>query len=79
MIEWPRVQAILGVLDSIRPILRADGGDVELLEVQAKGARILRAGLGAGCPGARLTMQTGLEEVLRMAIRDFGEPQLVFE
>ena len=79
MIEWPRVQAILGVLDSIRPILRADGGDVELLEVQAKGARIRLTGLCARCPSARLTMQTGLEEVLRMAIRDFGELQLVVE
>ena len=79
MVEWARVQTILVILNRVRPILRADGADVELLEVQANGARIRLTGLCATCPSARLTMQSGLEEVLRMAIRDFGEPQLVFE
>jgi Fe-S cluster biogenesis protein NfuA len=79
MIEWARVQAILGVLDRIRPTLRADGVDVELLEVQNNNARIRLTGLCARCVSARLTMQAGLEEVLRAEIRDFGELQLVFE
>jgi hypothetical protein len=34
---------------------------------------------GLCCASARLGMQTGLEEVLRAAIRDFGDLQLVFE
>lgn len=79
MIEWSRVEAILGVLDRIRPILRADGVEVELLEVQQNNARIRLTGLCPRCASARLSMQTGLEEVLRAAIRDFGELQLVFD
>jgi Fe-S cluster biogenesis protein NfuA len=79
MVEWARVQAILGVLDRIRPTLRADGVDVELLEVQNNNARIRLTGLCATCVSSRLTMQSGLEEVLRAEIRDFGELQLVFE
>ena len=79
MDEWARVQAILSVLDRIRPILRADGVDIELLDVVENSARVRLTGLCATCVSARLTMQTGLEEVLRAEIRDFGELQLVFE
>jgi hypothetical protein len=39
MIEWERIQTILGVLDRIRPTLQADGVGVELLEVNANNAR----------------------------------------
>jgi NifU-like protein len=79
MSEWARVQDILVVLDRIRPTLQADGVHVELLDVQGHDVRIRLTGLCTSCAGARLTMQTGLEEVLRGQIRDFGELQLVFE
>jgi Fe-S cluster biogenesis protein NfuA len=79
MAEWSRVEAILGVLDRIRPILRADGIEVELLEVQENNARIRLTGICPRCASGRLSMQTGLEEALRAAIRDFGELQLLFD
>ena len=79
MIEWARLQAVLGVLDRIRPILQADGANVELIEVHDHNARIRLTGLCGGCSGARLSMQTGFEEALRAEIPDFGELQLVFE
>jgi Fe-S cluster biogenesis protein NfuA len=79
MTEWERVQAILGVLDRIRATLRADGVDVELLDVQNNNARVRLTGLCATCAIGRVTMQAGLEEALRAEIRDFGELQLVFE
>jgi Fe-S cluster biogenesis protein NfuA len=52
---------------------------VELLEVQGHDVRVRLTGLCTSCAGARLTMQTGLEEMLRGQIRDFGELQLVYE
>jgi Fe-S cluster biogenesis protein NfuA len=79
MIEWVRVQALLAVLDRIRPILQADGMNVELLDVQDKNARIRLTGLCARCGSAGLMLQSGLEEALRQEIRDFGELQLVYE
>jgi Fe-S cluster biogenesis protein NfuA len=45
MIDWARVQAILAVLDRIRPILQADGMSVELLDVQGKNARVRLTGM----------------------------------
>jgi Fe-S cluster biogenesis protein NfuA len=77
--EWERVQAILGVLDRIRPTLRADGVDVELLDVQHNNARVRLTGLCSTCVSGRVTMQAGLEEALRAEIRDFGELRLVLE
>ena len=79
MMEWARVEAVLGVLDRIRPILQADGVNVELLEVEGNNVRIRLTGLCTTCASARLTMQSGLEEVLRHQMGDLGELQLVYE
>ena len=79
MMEWTRIQGILSVLDRIRPILQADGMNVELIDVQDNNARVRLTGLCARCASAPLTMQAGLEEALRQEIRDFGELQLVSE
>jgi Fe-S cluster biogenesis protein NfuA len=79
MIEWARIVAILGVLDRIRPILRADGINMELIDYQDNNARVRLTGLDARCPSAPLTLQCCLEEALRQEIRDFGELQLIVE
>lgn len=79
MMEWARIEAILSVLDRIRPLLQADGVNVELIEVQDNNARVRLTGLNAGCAGAPLMLQAGLEEALRQEIRDFGELRLVYE
>ena len=78
-IEWARIQAILAVLDRIRPVLQADGMNVELIDVQDKNVHVRLTGLCAMCASARLMLQSGLEEVLRQQIPDSGELQLVFE
>jgi Fe-S cluster biogenesis protein NfuA len=79
MIDWARVQAIVAVLDRIRPVLQADGMNVELLDVQDNNARVRLTGLCARCASAPLMLQAGLEEALRQEIRDFGQLQLVCE
>ncbi len=57
-----RVEA---ALETIRPALRADGGDVELVEVTAEGvARVRLTGACKGCPMSRLTLKHGVERVL---------------
>lgn len=79
MMEWARIEAILGVLGRVRPILQADGLDVELMDVQGKDVRVRLTGMCARCASAPLTLQAGLEEALRQEIHDFGELQLVYE
>jgi len=53
-------------LTSIRPHLQADGGDVELIDVNDEGIVSVRlAGTCRGCPGAIMTLRMGIERILR--------------
>jgi Fe-S cluster biogenesis protein NfuA len=68
MIPRERVQA---VLDRVRPYIKADGGDIELVEVEGNSAAVPLSGACAGCPSAHMTLHVGLETALRREIPDF--------
>ena len=56
-------------LMSIRPRLQADGGDVELIDVNDEGIVSVRlVGACRGCPGAIMTLKMGIERILRERI-----------
>ena len=74
MVNRERVEA---VLDRVRPFLQADGGDIELLEVQGNSAKVRLTGMCAGCPSAHMTLYMGVEMALREEIREFEELQVV--
>jgi Fe-S cluster biogenesis protein NfuA len=63
-----RVEA---VLERIRPFMRADGGDIELLSITEHGAEIRLSGMCAGCPSAHMTLHYGVEMALRHEIPEF--------
>jgi len=66
-------QEIDKVLDSIRPYLHADGGDVEVVEVKENKDVILRlTGNCSSCNMSEMTMTAGIEESLRRSIPDLG-------
>ena len=53
-------------LGSIRSYLQADGGDVELVNVDKDGIVSVRlVGACRGCPGATVTLRMGIERILR--------------
>jgi Fe-S cluster biogenesis protein NfuA len=55
-------------LDRIRPALQADGGDVELVDVEGGVVKVRLVGACAGCPMSQLTLANGVERVLKEAI-----------
>lgn len=58
-------------LDQIRPALQADGGDVELIEVQDDGVVVVQLqGACKGCPMSQLTLSNGVERILRERVSD---------
>lgn len=61
----PSRSAVESVLERIRPALRADGGDVELVELAGWLARVRLTGECAGCPTSHVTLQMGIEAALR--------------
>ncbi|MBE0475843.1 MAG: NifU family protein [Coriobacteriia bacterium] len=56
------------VLDTIRPALQADGGDVELVDVEDGVVKVRLVGACAGCPMSQLTLANGVERVLKERI-----------
>ncbi|MBI1305268.1 MAG: NifU family protein [Bacteroidetes bacterium] len=59
-------QRIENALDSIRPFLKADGGDVELLSIEPDHVVHIRL-LGAcgNCDISHITMKAGIEDSIR--------------
>jgi Fe-S cluster biogenesis protein NfuA len=53
------------VLNRVRPFLRADGGDLELVEVHGNTVGLRLSGACADCPQAQLTLHFGIEAALR--------------
>jgi Fe-S cluster biogenesis protein NfuA len=66
-------EKVEAALEQIRPALLADGGDVELIEVN-KGVVTLRlTGACGGCPMAAMTLRHGIERVLKEEVPEIKE------
>ena len=71
-----KIQMIGDTLErEIRPKLRRDGGDIELLDVQGDRVIVALRGLCAGCQVAPFT----LKEVVEKTLREFVSGELVVE
>jgi Fe-S cluster biogenesis protein NfuA len=72
--RWRRGRAttmkeeVQAALDKIRPALQADGGDVELVDVQDGVVKVKLVGACAGCPMSQLTLANGVERVLKQEV-----------
>ncbi len=55
-------------LAKIRPSLQADGGDVELVEVSDGVVKVKLTGACAGCPMSSMTLQMGIERILKQQV-----------
>jgi Fe-S cluster biogenesis protein NfuA len=56
------------VLGKIRPALQADGGDVELVDVEGGVVTVRLTGACGGCPMANVTLKNGIEALLKREI-----------
>jgi Fe-S cluster biogenesis protein NfuA len=58
-------------LNMVRPYLVADGGDVELVSIDADGiVKVKLTGACVGCPMSQMTLRAGIERAL---MRDIPE------
>lgn len=56
------------VLDTIRPYVQGDGGDIELLDVTDGIVQLRLAGACVGCMHSMMTLQAGIERMLKQEI-----------
>lgn len=66
---------VLEALDSVRGALQADGGDVELVEViEDQGiVKVRLTGACGGCPMAQMTLQMGIERVIKQQVPEIKQ------
>lgn len=55
---------VKAVLEQIRPAVKADGGDVELINIVDGTAQVRFHGACVGCPSSNLTLQMGIERAV---------------
>ena len=59
------LEKVKEALDKIRPMLKADGGDVELVGVEDGVVKVRLQGACAGCPMSQMTLKNGIEKMLK--------------
>jgi Fe-S cluster biogenesis protein NfuA len=64
------------VIDVLRPVLQADGGDVELVEVVDNVVKVRLTGACGGCPMALMTLKNGIEARVRQEIPEIRSVEL---
>ena len=66
-------EKVEATLAQIRPSLQADGGDVELVDVNDGVVKLKLKGACAGCPMSSMTLKIGIERVLKEQIPEVTE------
>ena len=66
-------EKIEAALEKIRPTLRADGGDVELVDVKDGVVTVRLTGACGSCPMATMTLRMGVERVIRKEVPEIKE------
>ena len=64
-------------LDKIRPALRADGGDIELIDVVDGVVKVKLTGACGGCPMSQMTLKMGVEKVLKEQVPEVKSVETV--
>jgi Fe-S cluster biogenesis protein NfuA len=60
-------------LERIRPALQADGGDVELVNIDDGVVKVKLTGACGSCPMSTMTLKNGVEMILKQEVPDIKE------
>jgi Fe-S cluster biogenesis protein NfuA len=68
--EYPlRKEKVEAAIAKVRPMLKADGGDVELVNVSEDGVVQVRLqGACRGCPMSQMTLKNGIERIIKQEV-----------
>jgi len=64
-------------LEELRPQLQADGGNIQLVDVQEGVVKVRMTGACAGCPMSQMTMQWGVEQFLKKKVPEITKVEAV--
>ena len=66
-------EQVEAALAKIRPALQADGGDVELVDVNEGAVKLRLTGACMGCPMSTMTLHQGIERILKEQVPEVKE------
>ena len=61
------------VLDELRPFLMADGGNVEVVELDGPIVKVRLQGACGSCPSSTMTLKMGIDRKMRESIPEVSE------
>ena len=61
------------VLDELRPFLMADGGNVEVVELDGPIVKVRLQGACGSCPSSTMTLKMGIDRTMRESIPEVSE------
>ncbi len=70
-------KAVEQALTKIRPMLRRDGGDIELVDVTDGIVKVRLTGACKGCPMSQMTLKQGVEKLLMKEVPGLKQVQAV--
>lgn len=73
MTNEERDQKIENILDTIRPNIQMDGGDIHFVKFQDGVVYVKLTGACIGCPASLYTLKLGVEQAIREEISDVIE------
>ena len=66
-------EKVQAALEQVRPALLADGGDVQLIDINDGVVTLRLTGACGGCPMASMTLKDGIERVLKEQVPEVKE------
>lgn len=71
-------ERVEGALEKVRPSLQADGGDVELVDVDDDGlVKVKLTGACGGCPMSQMTLKMGIEKILKQNVPEVSSVESI--
>ena len=72
------LQKVEDALQTIRPYLEADGGDVKILEISDEGiVKLELLGACGSCPMSTMTLKAGVEEAIKRAVPEISRVEVI--
>ncbi len=66
-------EKVEAALNKVRPALMADGGNVELVDVEDGIVKVRLTGACGGCPMSQMTLKMGIERLLKKEVPEIKE------
>jgi Fe-S cluster biogenesis protein NfuA len=64
-------------IEKIRPLLKRDGGDIELVEIREKVVKVRLRGACSGCPMSQMTLKGVVEQTIKKEVPEVERVETV--